>query len=350
VDPWKLKAGGSELTVVEELTLLDGARAAARSLEVSLTFRCGNRCISCPLPLTGKDVPAGVVPSALKDYAQRRGRLIREMDLILTGGEPALAKGFLDAARLGLDLGFRSVSLTSSAYLFADPRLSASVLDAGIRRLFLSFHSHRPAVYDKLTGTTGRFRKAVSGIERCLSLPFEQVTCNMVLNRHNYRDVPGHARFLARLKERSGGTTPLALFLSTLEENPAWESLAVPHSKAAPFILKAAAEGAVPIRRFTGDWAFPLCVGGMAAVAPRLAPEGRRDTPAWYAPSGWDPAQDPAPQDFIRVKAQACRACPLDPVCAGLSRVYANAFGVGELSAAPRRPKARPGGRRIYAS
>ncbi|MBI2788305.1 MAG: radical SAM protein [Elusimicrobia bacterium] len=329
---------------VEELTFLDGGAVASRNFQVSLSLRCGHRCLFCPVALTGRDLSADAAAEALRGHARRRARRLAETELILTGGEPALSKSLLETARLGRKLGFRSVTMLSSAASFADPAFARAVHAAGVRRLFLSLHSPRAAVHDLLTGTRRRFPLAVRGMINALRLPFAQVTCNMVLTRHNHADIPAHAAFLARLRARARARAPLTLSLSALEENPRWEDLCVPHSASVPHALRAHAEGAVPLARFMGNWAIPVCVGGLAEAAPGLVPAARWDTPVWYAPAGWSPSARRPPSTAVRVKARACRACPLDGVCAGLSRTYAGHYGVGELApVAGRPPSARRG-------
>ncbi|MBI2384856.1 MAG: radical SAM protein [Elusimicrobia bacterium] len=343
----KLRSSGSDVTLIEELTWLDGAAVAARHLEDTITLRCRNRCLSCPQPKMRRDIPWKVVSKGLQEYARRPDRRVGEMELVLTGGEPSMAKSFLDIARLGRDLGFGAVSVISSSESYADARFARAVYDAGIRRVLLSFHSHRPKVYHFFTGTRGQYDRAVRGFSNCLSLPFASVSCNMVVNRLNYRDVPAHAAFLAGLGAAPTARAPLSLVLSVLEENPKWENLCVPHRAAAPYIRRACEEGRLPIRRFAGDWTMPVCVGGLGEASPSLAPLARRDSATWYAPRGWTPSGSPPPEAFRRVKASACRGCAMDPVCAGLGRTYAGRFGTGELAPVPRRLSAPGRGERI---
>jgi pyruvate-formate lyase-activating enzyme len=319
--------------VIEDLTFLDRGRVAARNCQVNLTTCCSRRCLFCPQSSGRAGLPAGAVESGLRAYARRRGRVLRRTELILTGGEPAFSPDLLPAARLGRDLGFRSITLLSSPAPFADADFARSVHRAGVGRLFLSLHSCRPEVHDLLTGEKGGFAAAVEGLSRCLRMGFEHVTCNMVLTKLNWRDIPATARFLAGLKRRAGPGPSPALFVSTMEENPWWDRLSVPHSRAVPGVLQAVREGRVPLMRFMGDWAMPACVGGLASRAPGLIPLGRMDSRTWRAPEGWAPAVLPSPEACRRVKALQCRRCALDRVCGGLSRVYAERYGVDELSA-----------------
>lgn len=316
---------------LEELIFLNDRKVVSRNFQISMTFRCGNRCLFCPVALTGEELSGEAAARALEDYARKYPRRMSGTELILTGGEPTLSKSLLKTARLGRSLGFQSITVLSSAAGFADMSFARDAHAAGIRRLFLSLHSHREEVHDLLTGTHRQFRRAVQGLSNSLTLPFSQVTCNMVINRHNYRDIPDHAAFLGKLAARVKARTPLALSLSVLEENPRWDSLCVPHADVAPYVRRAVEEAAVPIARFIGNWTMPACIGGLAAAAPSLRPEARWDTPAWYAPDAWTPATSEPPAKFTRVKARRCRACSLDGVCAGLSRTYAGYYGVSEL-------------------
>lgn len=344
----KLHAPDSDVTLLEELTLLDGEKVVARHLEDTITLRCRNRCVSCPQPKMRKDIPWKIVSKGLEEYARRSDRKIGGMELVLTGGEPSMAKSFLDIARLGRTLGFGAVSVISSSESYADPDFARAIYDAGIRRVLLSFHSHRPNAYHLFTGTRKQYEKAVRGFVNCLSLPFESVTCNTVINRLNYRDLPAHAAFLAGLRAAPTAKTPLFLLLSALEENPKWDSLCVPHRESQPYVRRAVELGVLPIRRFQGDWTMPVCIGGLGEAAPFLAPLARRDSPTWYASLGWDQAVSAPPCEYRRVKSPSCRECPMDPVCAGLGRTYAGRFGVGELVPVSRRLSKRGRGEKIW--
>lgn len=325
-------------SVIEDLSFFSGGRVVARNCQISVTGVCGHGCLFCPVRPPRRHLPARLVSASLRAYARRENRRLRDTELILTGGEPGLWPGLFGTARLGRGLGFRSVTLLSSAEVFADGRFARAARAAGIGRVFLSLHSHRPKIHDFLTGTKGGFARAVAGIRTCLASGFSHVTCNMVLTRLNSAEIPEQAAFLAGLLRR--GSAPLALFLSTMEENPAWANLAAPHSLAAAGAARALREGRLPLMRLMGDWTMPACVGGLADASPALAPLGRRDSRTWYAPAGWTPDAASVPEGFRRVKARSCRGCPLDGACGGLSRVYAGRFGAQELRPVRRAPRA----------
>ena len=176
---------------------------------------------------------------------------------------------------------------------------------------------------------------ALQGLRNALALPFPRIRCNVVVNRHNYKDLPDYAAFLAGLAALRPPRLGLAMFVSVMNDNPAWERLCVSHTEVAPYLARAAARGAA-ILRLSGDCAMPICVADLWRSAPQLAPELRIVSPTWYAPerAGSLPAM---PARFARVKAQACRGCAFDANCAGVSAAYARRFGLQEL-----RPVARP--------
>ena len=165
---------------------------------------------------------------------------------------------------------------TNGVYL-TRPGLLENLIALGVKSYFFSLHSHKAAVYDKVTGSRGQYPRAVAGLSRLLRSPGCSVAVNVVVNAHNYRDLPGLVDFVARLGRPS-------LYFSMINERghqkaPSWT---VALEEAAPYLRQAVArcrkEG-LSISRSGGESSFPVCLF---------------DEPARHA------SQRPLPQERVR--------------------------------------------------
>lgn len=322
---------GQVQPLIQDLSLRDGDKVKGKLCLLSLTMRCNQRCLFCPVFRDAPELGKERILKELSDYCARNSAHLPVTGVLITGGEPTLSPALGAAVRFMEKKGVGYCSLLSNAVRFADRDFVKAVFDAGVRRLFLSFHSHREETYDLLTGTTGLYPKAVEGLTLCLSMPFFEVTCNVVLTKHNYKDIPAMASFIAGLRKRSNGPKTLNMCVSAMNQNPRWLELSIEHSKAAPFLRRTCREGALPFTAFMGDCAMPVCVGGLYRAAPSIVPSGRVDTPTWRALRGWDPSKTPVPEGCLRVKDASCKKCRFDPVCGGLMSLYARRYGTSEL-------------------
>ncbi|MBI5624304.1 MAG: radical SAM protein [Elusimicrobia bacterium] len=325
------KPGEGVQPLIQDLTLRQAERVVGKLCLLSLTMRCNQACLFCPVLRDVPVLPEAKIMSELAAYCRANKALLPATSFLITGGEPTLSPALEPAVRLLAKEGAGSCTLLSNAVRFAEPGFLDAIWGSGIRKLFLSFHSHQEKTYDLLTGTKGLFPKASRGIKEVLKRPFFEVTCNVVLTKRNYKDLPGLAALLAGLAGSKAKTKTLNLCISAMNENPAWDELCVPHAKTAVYLRKTLKEGKVPMTAFMGDCAMPVCVGSLYKASAAIVPSARVDTAAWYAPAGWAPDSSPVPTGFLRVKSEACRKCRFDPVCGGLASRYARRFGVSEL-------------------
>lgn len=292
-----------------------------RDLLLRTTFACNQKCPFCFVPMTGTGADLAEIERELDAQAARSGP---RGELTISGGEPASDPRLPRIVAAARARGFRRFVLQTNGVYLTRPGLLEKLIGLGVKTYLFSFHSHRPASYDEITGSRGQHARAVAGLRRLLSAPGLSVTVNVVVNARNYRDLPELVDFIARLRAGRPG-----LYFSMINEvghqkAPSWTvSLeeAAPHLRRA--IARCRAHG-FPVSRSGGESSFPVCVLAQPArhASPRRLPQDR----VRYA------------EDFTgeagvigRVKRPSCRECPYDSRCVGVPARYARLYGVDAL-------------------
>ncbi len=312
----------------------EGKRGTDRLLRITLA--CNQRCRFCFVPVKNGRIDLELLERELDVLARQLGP---RGTLTLSGGEPTVDSRLPEILKSARRKGIRRFVLQTNAVALARPGALEELIALGVKSYFVSFHSHRPETYDRLTGSRGLYPKAVAGLSRILSAKQCRVTCNVVINAWNYRDLPYLMGFLGGLSRarRRSPENPLEIFFSALNHIDKAPSLAVDLKEAAPHLERAVErcgrEG-LAAQRFTGESALPPCL--LSRPAAYVSKNKFSQDRVRYA------------EDFSgdagtvgRAKRPACRQCPYDARCLGVSAEYARIFGLGAL----RTPSQREGKR-----
>lgn len=320
------QAGGEGMLVQAE-THEGGGEGVERILRI--TSACNHRCPFCFIP--GRE--GGAEASALE----------RELDvladglapggaLVLSGGEPTVDPRLPELIASARRRGIRRFVLQTNGVLLARPGMIEELLELGVEAFDVSFHSHRPGPYGRITGSRGNHPKVVEGLGRLLASGRCRVTACVLINAWNYRELPELVGFLGGLS-RERRRDPESRFeicfaLMNGAGMNAAPRMAVDLREAAPYLRRAldrCREEGVLAQRFTGETAIPPCqVQDAAAYAGEVEFSQER---VRYA------------EDFSgetgsvgRAKRPACRKCAYDARCLGVPAEYARMFGLGALS------------------
>ncbi len=298
-----------------------------------VTLRCNQRCVFCQNLDFNDHRTFQEVKGLLDDYCRKNRAHLSRTDLSITGGEPTVVPYLVPLVRYAKKKRFHEIILQTNAVLLSDRALTEALYTAGVDALFISFHSPQARRYDRLTSTKGQFCKAVEGIRIACTYPFKRIIFNMVLTKYNYTDVLSLVRFIQALPVSEG--TTVGFFPSVLNENKAWGGLHVRYSKIVPYLIRAYRSAPELFTEFSGDCAFPVCIGGLVKKLPALRPYGRIRSRTIYVPVHGELSGE---EDYARVKRTECARCVFDAACAGLPRPYARYYGVRELSPIEKSP------------
>lgn len=157
-------------------------------LRVSVTDRCGLRCVYC--------MPDGDTPHAqreeilsFEEIAVAVRRLHDRFGLRrvrITGGEPLVRPHLENLIRLLSEIGLDEISLTTNGQVLA--RSMGALAAAGLRRVNISLDSLRPDTYRRMTG--GELERTLEGIEAADRSGLRPLKINsVVLRGYNEDDV-----------------------------------------------------------------------------------------------------------------------------------------------------------------
>ncbi len=320
---------GSSREISAEIHRTHGLRGGSDGLEriLRITSACNQRCPFCFVLATGKAVDTADIERALDALVESGAR---SQEITISGGEPTADPRLPRIIELARQKGFRRFALQTNGVFLARPGLMEALVKLGVRTYMVSFHSHKPGFYDRITGSRRQYRLAVAGLSRLIHSGRCRVCVNIVVNEWNYRDLPGLAGFIGGLSADIPRRRRPSVFFSMINDSghdkaPSW---AVDLSRVAPFLRRAVERcrrESIRVHRFMGESSFPVCL---------------LSRPARYAPLGSFPQERiryfegirPDPGAVGRVKRSSCRRCPYDSRCPGVSARYADLFGLGALS------------------
>jgi len=156
-------------------------------LRISVTDRCGLRCIYCmpegaPVPAARHEILrfeeiAGVVQRMRDRFGLKRVRI--------TGGEPLVRSRLAVLIRMLCTVGLDEISMTTNGQALA--RSAGALAAAGLRRVNVSLDSLRADRYREITG--GDLARTLEGIEAAARAGLRPLKINSVITRGNECDI-----------------------------------------------------------------------------------------------------------------------------------------------------------------
>ncbi len=276
---------------------------------VQLTRACNQLCRFCSNPPTGLELE---LADACRHVDDLRARGYD--GVILTGGEPTLVAWLPEAVRYAAEHGIAPRVITNGQRLAEGPLLDALVA-AGLRHVHCSLYSADHAVHDALTRAAGSHARVVRAIERMGERGLA-VDVNCVIHRYNAGALDAFARFVAERFPfvRHLVFNNLDARMNRVAENPdtvpRLADLEVSLARALRFLeargLTFRVER-VPLC-YMAEWAH------RSTETRKLVKDEERIV-HFLDQKGMVRQRRAA---FVHGKADACRDCTLDPICAGL--------------------------------
>lgn len=286
---------------------------APREALIRLGFRCNQRCDFCWQERDWPDAPDALYRRWVDEVAAQGVQEIH-----FSGGEPTLHRALPDLVRRAAQDHGMSVWLQTNALRLAKPDYLALLRDAGLRGVFVSYHSHRPEVSDAMTRAPGTHALTERGIAACLDAGLA-VVLNTVVERRNHQDLPAMAAHIVEAFCRGGRRPKLASFSHPgsylLRED--FDAGLVALDLVGPLLAEAVrtlARAGIPSET-GGTCGFPSCVFAGDPDLVRPTPQSSYDV-------------DHAPD---RVFVSACEGCARRRDCVGLRRAYVERLGTRGL-------------------
>ena len=158
-----------------------------RDLRISVTDRCNFRCPYCmPAEVYGEKYEFLPRPHVLSfEEIDRLTRLFVRIGVSkvrITGGEPLVRANLPDLiSKLVVIDRIDDIALTTNGYLLENN--ATELKDAGLNRLTISLDSIDPDIFKEMSGRPQGPENTLAGIKAAVSLGFEQIKINVVVQR-----------------------------------------------------------------------------------------------------------------------------------------------------------------------
>ncbi len=296
-------------------------------LDVVLGYDCNLGCDYCTL------TPA-MRKQALTTAAVR-GALVRAREdglsaVSFTGGEPTIRPDLLPLVREARRLGFEDVKVQTNGLLLAERSNVERLAAAGVTRVHISVHSHRPQAYERIVRRAGTFplmEQALRNVAACGDLVAH---ADLIVMRQTLATLP---RAIPWIAERGVGRAFL-WYVSLTDGNRDNFASLPPIRDALPQMFAAfdqAADLGVDLKSLH----VPRCLLGDYADRAHDPGAGRVRV---LTPEASFELQDAPLTPGQHV--EACRGCAHEAYCPGIRRDYLEVFGDEEIAAARGKPPA----------
>ncbi len=299
---------GLQDSMLRQVSVSAGDRTYAT---IRVGLRCNQDCHFCWQSRQWPDPPADLCKSWVDELAA--GGVT---NLVFSGGEPTLFKALPELIAHATHTHGMSVGIESNAIQLRKPAMLKKLVEAGLQRALVSFHSFDEATSDRMTRAPGTWRRTVEGVEACLSAGLP-IALNCVIERNNYEGLVSHARGIV---QRFVEPFPDGRLVQVIYSHPCsyydaslWHLALVPFDELRPRIVEAARTlmaAGVHVNA-AGSCGFPPCV---LQDEPSLVPWGQAD--------GFDTA-DLSGRTYV----EACDGCAVRSMCLGVRKEHLEHMG-----------------------
>ncbi len=153
--------------------------------EIRINLDCNQNCVFCNTDKNSENfiLDNQKIIEKIKEWAKQGVNYI-----VITGKEPTMHKKLAEFIKTAKECGYKKIELQTNALAFSNNAFLERMQDAGLTHAFVSFHSPRKSIYNKITNSK-TFEKAVKGIKNLCSSNIK-ITVNTVINELNYKKLP----------------------------------------------------------------------------------------------------------------------------------------------------------------
>jgi len=134
-----------------------------------LSYVCNNNCIFCLDYENQIDPPVKLIPLAEIKKEIKKVKNTADKKIVLSGGDPTLHPDLARIIKYAKKEGFAKVQVITNGRMFVYQKFIKELIEAGLDEVTISFHSHIPEIYEKLTGIKDSFGQAKQGLDNLLN-------------------------------------------------------------------------------------------------------------------------------------------------------------------------------------
>jgi MoaA/NifB/PqqE/SkfB family radical SAM enzyme len=313
---------------------------------VHLGTRCNSRCIFC-MSSVNRDAKEpwaslGRVKEELRHFYAKGCRAAGFL-----GGEPTAYPHIVDCVAYAKSLGYVKIVICTNGMRLADAAFCRDLVGAGLTRVTVSVHSHKPEVEDRLiTRVPDALERKARAVRNLVRLRDQgllpgNISLNPVLCRPNLCDMEAYIRFFGGL-----GVDDIRFNYiwphGEVKADPAWTPA---YREAMPEVVRILLANEKRLRKHLSFGGIPKCALLLGGVSGRLM---EYLASKYLDEAGFDPANDVSmatkqgpmrdrfvwqqvKKDVLKTMGPDCGRCRHQSRCEGVWASYAELYGFGEL-------------------
>lgn len=321
--------------------------AAPRRIEVHLGTLCNNRCAFCMSGVNRDNKePWADAERVREELRHFRAKGCRAAGFL--GGEPSVYPHILDSIAYAKGIGYENISLCTNGTRLSDPAFCAELVKAGLTRVTLSVHSHRPEIEDGLiTLVPGNLARKIAGLRNLTELKRRGflpggIALNPVLCRPTLMDMEAYIAFFGEL-----GLDDIRFNYIWPQGDARGDRAWIPSFReAVPELVRILLINEKRLRKHLTFGGVPRCALALAKLSGKM----REYLSGKYLDeAGFDPDNDVSlatrngplrdrfvwqevKRDVLKTMGPRCGGCAQRARCEGVWGSYAELYGFDELS------------------
>ncbi|NTV36411.1 MAG: radical SAM protein [Anaerolineaceae bacterium] len=178
--------------------------SAPYRMDLALTYRCNNDCSHCY-----NARPRNYPERNTSDWKQILDKIwdVGIPHVVFTGGEPTLRPDLPELIKYAETKGLLT-GINTNGRKLKDPAFLASLVDAGLDHVQITFESSNPDIHDQMVNSKGAWADTIKGIENVLESSLYMMT-NTTLLQTNKADIKNTLILLARIGVKTVGINAL---------------------------------------------------------------------------------------------------------------------------------------------
>ncbi|NTW27398.1 MAG: radical SAM protein [Candidatus Moranbacteria bacterium] len=162
---------------------------------VRINRACNNNCLFC-LDRENQNGSIFEIKEVVADLEVGLEKGAKRV--IISGGDPTVHPRLAAIIKKAKALGYEHVQIITNGRMLAYEKFAAELKQAGLDEVTLSLHSHIEKDFEKLTGVSGSYKQALSGLLNAQKQGFI-VSVDIVINKINYKKLKETLQFYIKL-------------------------------------------------------------------------------------------------------------------------------------------------------
>lgn len=179
-----------------------------------LDLKCNMNCIFCNIKNTQEKY------FSKNEMICEIKKIANSENITITGGEPTLDLNLINYISYAKKNNIKNIILQTNGTLFSSKKYTKKIKEAGLTRIFLSFHCFDKNIFEKITRLKNGYDLVLKGIQNALDNDIE-IVINILATKMNYIYMQKTIQFLInkfpKLKELSNRNKYILFSLSTIQ-------------------------------------------------------------------------------------------------------------------------------------